>query len=33
LCFLPAFVLTGLVPVVVGVVGGVLATLTPLTPP
>jgi len=33
LCFLPAFVLTGLVPVVVGVVGGVLATLTPVTPP
>jgi hypothetical protein len=26
LCFLPAFVLTGLVPVIVAVVGGVLTT-------
>lgn len=33
LCFLPAFVLTGLVPVIVGVVDGVLTTLTPVTPP
>jgi pilus assembly protein TadC len=33
LCFLPAFVLAGLVPVVVGVVGGVLTTLTLVGPP
>jgi len=33
LCFLPAFVLAGLVPVIVAVVGGVLTTLTPVTPP
>src|SRR6185369_7333403 len=29
LCFLPAFVLTGLVPVIVAVVGGVLTTAPP----
>ena len=33
LCFLPAFVLAGLVPVVVAVVGDVLTALTPVTPP
>jgi Flp pilus assembly protein TadB len=33
LCFLPAFVLTGLVPVVVGVVEGVVTTLTAVAPP
>jgi pilus assembly protein TadC len=33
LCFLPAFVLIGLVPVIVGVVGGVLTALMPVSPP
>jgi len=33
LCFLPAFVLTGLVPVIVAVVGGVLTTAPPTAPP
>ena len=33
LCFLPAFVLTGLVPVIVAVVGGVLSTAPPIAPP
>lgn len=33
LCFLPAFVLTGLVPVIVAVAGGVLTTAPPIAPP
>jgi pilus assembly protein TadC len=33
LCFLPAFVLTGLVPVIVAVVGGVLTAAPPTAPP
>jgi pilus assembly protein TadC len=33
LCFLPAFVLTGLVPVIVAVVGGVLVTAPSTAPP